>query len=375
MTAVVDLARELIARPSVSPEDGGCQALIGERLAALGFSLESMPFGDVTNLWARRGESAPLFCFAGHTDVVPPGPAGAWSHDPFEPVIREGFLCGRGAADMKSSIAAMVVAVERLVGRAPDHRGSIAFLLTSDEEADALDGTRQVVARLEDRDESIDYCLVGEPSSHQRLGDTVRIGRRGSLNATLTVYGKQGHVAFPELADSAIHRALPALAALTEIVWDGGNEHFPPTGFQISNVRSGTGANNVIPGNLVAQFNLRYSTELTEASIIARVEQTLRDHDLRFEIDWQSSGLPFLSRPGALTDAVQDSIDAIMQHRPVLSTGGGTSDGRFIAPTGAEVVELGPLNDTIHQVDERVLIEDLDRLVDIYESILERLLV
>jgi succinyl-diaminopimelate desuccinylase len=374
MSATLDLARELIRRRSVTPEDAGCQDLIGERLAALGFVVEPMPFGEVTNLWARRGDSRPLFCFAGHTDVVPPGPLDRWTSDPFEPQIRDGLLYGRGASDMKGSLAAMVTATEAFVRAHPDHPGSIAFLLTSDEEGPARDGTLKVVETLETRGEKIDWCLVGEPSSETRLGDTVKNGRRGSLNGWLTVFGKQGHVAYPQRAKNPLHAFAPALAELVAEEWDQGNAFFPPTSFQIANLNVGTGAENIIPGELKAQFNLRFSTELNEASIRRRVESILERWGLDYRLDWCLSGNPFLTPAGALVDAARSAIREMMGIETQLSTSGGTSDGRFIAPIGAQVLELGPLNATIHQIDECVGVEELDRLAEIYQRIVEGLL-
>jgi succinyl-diaminopimelate desuccinylase len=374
MSATLDLACELIRRRSVTPEDTGCQDLIGERLAALGFVVEPMPFGEVTNLWARRGDSRPLFCFAGHTDVVPPGPPDRWTSDPFEPQIRDGLLYGRGASDMKGSLAAMVTATEAFVRAHPDHPGSIAFLLTSDEEGPARDGTLKVVETLETRGEKIDWCLVGEPSSETRLGDTVKNGRRGSLNGWLTVFGKQGHVAYPQRAKNPLHAFAPALAELVAEEWDQGNAFFPPTSFQIANLNVGTGAENIIPGELKAQFNLRFSTELNEASIRRRVESILERWGLDYRLDWCLSGNPFLTPAGALVDAARSAIREMMGIETQLSTSGGTSDGRFIAPIGAQVLELGPLNATIHQIDECVGVEELDRLAEIYQRIVEGLL-
>lgn len=374
MSATLDLARELIRRRSVTPEDAGCQDLIAERLAALGFRIEPMVFGEVTNLWARRGEARPLFCFAGHTDVVPPGPIERWASDPFEPQIREGLLYGRGASDMKGSLAAMVTATEAFVRAHPSHSGSIAFLLTSDEEGPARDGTLRVVETLEARGEKIDWCLVGEPSSETQLGDTVKNGRRGSLNGWLTVLGKQGHVAYPQRVKNPLHAFAPALAELVAEEWDQGNAFFPPTSFQVANLNVGTGAENIIPGELKAQFNLRFSTELDEARIRRRVEAILERWGLDYRLDWCLSGNPFLTPAGALVDAARAAIHEVMGIETQLSTSGGTSDGRFIAPTGAQVLELGPLNATIHQIDECVGVEELDRLAAIYLRLMERLL-
>ena len=368
------LARELISRPSVTPDDAGCQRLMAERLAAIGFATEPMRFGNVDNLWARRGNEGPLFCFAGHTDVVPPGPLDQWESNPFDPQVRDGLLYGRGACDMKGSLAAMITATEGFLAARPDHRGSIAFLITSDEEGAATEGTVRVVETLSARSEHIDYALVGEPSSHQRLGDIVKVGRRGSLNGLLRVRGKQGHVAYPQLADNPVHRAAPALAELCAEVWDQGNAHFPPSSFQISNVQSGTGADNVIPGELTALFNLRFSTELTPELIQRRIEAILDRHGLDYRIDWRLSGSPFLAEPAELYAAAEAAIKAQTGHPPTPSTTGGTSDGRFIAPTGAQVLELGPVNATIHKVNECVGVDELDRLSRIYGEILARLL-
>jgi len=375
VTPTLDLARALIARPSVTPDDAGCQALIAERLEPLGFRIHDLRFGEVTNLWARRGTAAPLFVFAGHTDVVPPGPEEAWTSPPFEPTIRDGVLYGRGAADMKGSVAAMVTALERLLRRRPDLPGSIALLLTSDEEGPAVDGTVRVVEWLTERGERIDWCLVGEPSSHARLGDRVRIGRRGSLSGNLRVLGRQGHVAYPDLAENPIHRALPALTELVSETWDEGNAHFPPTSFQISNLQAGTGATNVIPGHCDVAFNFRFGTESTPESLQDRVTTILDRHGLRYRLDWTLSGMPFLtSTQGPLVRTVQAVIHELTGIETELSTGGGTSDGRFIAPTGAEVIELGPVNATIHQIDECVRIEELEQLSTLYERIVETLM-
>lgn len=374
MSPTLALARDLIARPSVTPDDRGCQDLMAARLAALGFRIEPMPFGEVTNLWARRGDAGPVFCFAGHTDVVPTGPLDRWASDPFVPTIRDGRLYGRGAADMKGSLAAMVTAVESFLTEHPDHAGSIAFLITSDEEGPSVDGTVKVVERLEQRGEKIDFALVGEPSSRARLGDTIKNGRRGSLNGVLRVQGKQGHVAYPQLALNPFHACAPALVALCAEVWDQGNEHFPPTSFQIANLNMGTGAENVIPGQLEAQFNLRFSTELTPESIQTRVRRMLDAGGFDYDLTWRLSGSPFLTPAGELVAASRAAIRTVTGLETQLSTTGGTSDGRFIAPTGAQVVELGPLNATIHQLDECVGVKELDQLSAIYRLILERLL-
>jgi len=374
MSATVELARALIARPSVTPDDAGCQALLGERLARAGFVIEPMRFGAVDNLWARRGTTGPLFVFAGHTDVVPPGPLADWHSDPFEPVIRDGCLYGRGAADMKSSIAAMVTACERFLQAHADHRGSIAFLLTSDEEGPSVDGTVKVIEALTARGEAIDWCLVGEPSSRDVTGDVIKNGRRGSLNGVLRVRGQQGHVAYPQLADNPIHRAAPALAELAAVEWDAGNAHFPPTSFQISNIHAGTGAENVIPGELEVVFNLRFSTEWTADALQARVAQILSRHGLDYQLQWRLSGQPFLTPAGELVEAARSAIRTIAGIDTELSTSGGTSDGRFIAPTGAQVVELGPRNATIHKTNECVTVSELDTLSGIYEQVLVLLL-
>jgi len=374
VSATLDLARALLALPSVTPDDGGCQDLVAARLEALGFQVERLAFDGVSNLWARRGEAAPLVVFAGHTDVVPPGPASAWTSPPFEPTVRDGHLYGRGAADMKSSVAAFVTAIEEFVAGCPDHRGSIGVLLTSDEEGPAEHGTVEVLRHLERAGVHIDHCLVGEPTAVARLGDVIKIGRRGSLNGSLRVIGVQGHVAYPHLADNPVHRFAPALAALAGEHWDEGTAEFPPTTFQVSNVRAGTGATNVIPGELNALFNFRFSPALTEAALRERVHEILAAHGVRHEITWSLSGQPYLSRPGALRAAVQDTLAGLFGEAARASTDGGTSDGRFIAVGGTEVVELGPVNATIHQVDERIAVSDVDGLHAIYRGILERML-
>lgn len=368
------LACDLIARESVTPHDAGCQQLIGERLAQSGFTLEPMRFGEVDNLWARRGQARPLLVFAGHTDVVPTGPLANWSQAPFQPQVIDGYLYGRGAADMKGSIAAFITACERFIAAHPHHQGSIAFLLTSDEEGPAHDGTRRVIDTLEARQEKMDWCLVGEPSSDQQLGDVIKNGRRGSLHGHLRVFGVQGHVAYPHLAENPIHRAVPALVDLSTEVWDQGNAFFPATSFQITNIKAGTGASNVIPGEKEVVFNLRFSTELTADIIKERVIGILDRHQLRYSLQWELSGEPFLTARGALVDAALSAIRQVVGIQAQLSTSGGTSDGRFIAPTGAQVLELGPVNATIHKVNECVLAEDLDKLSLIYEKILENLL-
>jgi len=364
----------LIRRRSVTPEDAGCQSLMAERLAAIGFRVEHLRFGEVDNLWARRGESGPLLVLAGHTDVVPAGPEDQWRSPPFEPTVRDGHLYGRGAADMKGSLAAMVTAAERFVAQHPEHRGSLGFLITSDEEGPAVNGTVKVVSHLQTHGEQIDWCVVGEPSSSEVLGDVVKNGRRGSLNGELAVHGVQGHVAYPHLAANPIHLLAPALAELCATTWDQGNAYFPPTTFQISNIHGGTGAENVIPGEVRVSFNLRYSTEVSAPLLRKEVASLLDRHGLRYDLAWRHSGEPFLTHGGALVEATQGAVHDTTGHTPELSTGGGTSDGRFIAPTGADVVELGPVNRTIHQIDECARIADLDTLSLAYQGILERLL-
>ncbi|GGI90071.1 succinyl-diaminopimelate desuccinylase [Halopseudomonas pertucinogena] len=373
-SATLALACDLIARESITPADAGCQQLMAERLAACGFRVEPMRFGEVDNLWARRGSEGPVLCFAGHTDVVPTGAEAQWSSPPFHPTVRDGMLYGRGAADMKGSLAAMVVAVERFVSEHPDHRGSIAFLITSDEEGPATDGTVKVVQTLIERNEKVDWCLVGEPSSTDLVGDTVKNGRRGSLNARLLIRGLQGHVAYPHLARNPIHLAAPALAELAAEVWDQGNAFFPPTSFQISNIHSGTGATNVVPGELEALINFRFSTESTVEGLQERVRSLLDRHGLDYELEWNLSGLPFLTEPGDLLDGVRAAIREVTGRETRPSTSGGTSDGRFIATMGTQVVELGPVNATIHQVDEHVSVADLETLTDIYHATLRWLL-
>jgi succinyl-diaminopimelate desuccinylase len=374
MSKTVALTCDLMSRPSVSPVDGGCQALMADRLAAIGFSAENMRFGPVDNLWARRGRESPLFCFAGHTDVVPAGPIEEWHSDPFSPQIRDGVLYGRGAADMKSGLAAMVTACEEFVARHSRHRGSIAFLITSDEEGPSVDGTRRVVEVLRARRETIDWCLVGEPSSESMLGDTIKIGRRGSLSGRLTVHGVQGHVAYPQFADNPIHALAPALAELASRTWDQGNRHFQPTTFQVSNISAGTGAPNVIPGELKARFNLRFSTQQTIDTLKATVERILRQHRVKYSLEWFVSGYPFLTIPGMLSETVTRAVQEQLQISPKLSTGGGTSDGRFIAPMGAQVIELGVINASIHKANECVRVADIDGLHGIYLRTLELML-
>ena len=376
LSPTLQLACDLIRRPSVTPVDADCQAQMMNRLGAVGFQLEPMRFEDVDNFWATHGtQDGPVLCFAGHTDVVPTGPVQQWQHEPFEALIdADGMLCGRGAADMKGSLASMVIASERFVQDYPNHRGKVAFLITSDEEGPAHHGTKAVVERLKARNERLDWCIVGEPSSTTLLGDVVKNGRRGSLGAKLTVRGKQGHVAYPHLARNPIHLAAPALAELAAEHWDEGNAFFPPTSFQISNLNAGTGATNVVPGELTALFNFRFSTESTVEGLQARVSAILDKHELDWSVDWALSGLPFLTEPGELLDAVSASIKGVTGRDTQPSTSGGTSDGRFIATLGTQVVELGPVNATIHQVDERILASDLDLLTEIYYQTLVRLL-
>ena len=374
MDPTLALAKELIARQSITPHDAGCQALLMPRLAVAGFESSRWPIGDVNNLWSRRGVQPPLLTFVGHTDVVPPGPLEDWDTPPFEPRIKNGFLYGRGAADMKGSIAAMVVAVERFVAAHPRHRGSIGFLITSDEEGPAVDGTAKVVEKLQMRNEQIDWCLVGEPSSVERLGDMIKIGRRGSLSGELKVHGIQGHVAYPHQVVNPIHQFAPALTDLSSTVWDTGNESFAPTSFQISNLNAGTGATNVVPGVLHAKFNFRFSTQSSTADLISSVESVLNRHGLTYDLTWKYDGQPFLTRSGKLCTAVTESIYELTGINASCTTEGGTSDGRFIAPTGAQVVELGPVNKTIHKLNECVEVIALKKLSHIYERILEKLL-
>jgi succinyl-diaminopimelate desuccinylase len=374
LSPTLQLASDLISRASVTPEDAGCQELMIARLEALGFRIERLHFEDTLNFWARRGDTGPVLCFAGHTDVVPTGPVEQWQFPPFEPQISEGMLCGRGAADMKGSIAAFVTALERFVHNHPEHQGSLALLITSDEEGPFINGTTRVIDHLEARNEKITWCIVGEPSSTHKVGDVIKNGRRGSLSGSLKVQGVQGHVAYPHLVKNPIHLAAPALAELAAEVWDQGNEFFPPTSFQISNIHAGTGATNVVPGHLDIAFNFRFSTEVTADVLKARVRDILDRHQLAWDIDWILSGNPFLTAAGDLVDACQQAIEAITGLQTELSTAGGTSDGRFIAPTGAQVVELGPCNATIHKLNERVSAKDLDTLSDLYENILARLL-
>jgi succinyl-diaminopimelate desuccinylase len=376
MSAVFDLTCELISRRSVTPDDGGCQALLGDRLAAAGFKVEHLRFGEVDNLWATHGSGGPLLVFLGHTDVVPTGPVESWRSDPFVPVVRDGRLYGRGAADMKGSVAAMTVALEAFVAKHPHHHGRVGLLLTSDEEGPSnLDGVRRVAEHFRKTGERIDWCVVGEPSSKEQLGDLIRVGRRGSLSGTLVVRGIQGHVAYPEKAKNPIHAFAPALVELAAERWDEGNQDFPPTSFQVSNLNAGTGANNVIPGALTALINFRYSTASGAQDLRTRTEAVLDRHGLDWQIEWSLSGEPFLTPPGG---AVREAVVAVCRElcgiKPEESTGGGTSDGRFIAPLGAEVVELGPVNATIHKVDECVAVADLEKLPSLYKAVCERLL-
>ncbi len=368
------LTRELISLRSPTPDDGGCQALMRARLAPFGFEFETLESNGVTNLWARRGRAAPLVCFAGHTDVVPTGPLDAWHSDPFAPTERDGYLYGRGAADMKASLAAFVVAIEAFLARHPDARGSIALLITSDEEGPSVDGTVKVVERLAARGERIDYCVIGEPSSDTLLGDMIKNGRRGTLSGTLVVKGVQGHIAYPHLARNPIHLVAPALAELAATTWDAGNEYFPPTSFQCSNIHGGTGATNVIPGTVEVLFNFRHSPQSTRESLMERLEAILRKHGLEYALTWTGWGKPFITPRGRLVDVTEAAIDAVTGHKPALSCTGGTSDGRFICDVCDELVELGPVNATIHKIDERVRIADLAPLARIYEGILDRLL-
>ncbi|EGR2427338.1 succinyl-diaminopimelate desuccinylase [Vibrio cholerae] len=371
---VLALAKDLISRQSVTPADAGCQDLMIERLKALGFEIESMVFEDTTNFWARRGTQSPLFVFAGHTDVVPAGPLAQWHTPPFEPTVIDGFLHGRGAADMKGSLACMIVAVERFIAEHPDHQGSIGFLITSDEEGPFINGTVRVVETLMARNELIDMCIVGEPSSTLAVGDVVKNGRRGSITGDLKVKGTQGHVAYPHLANNPVHKALPALAELAATQWDEGNAYFPPTSFQIPNLQAGTGASNVIPGEFDVQFNFRFSTELTDEEIKRRVHSVLDAHGLDYDVKWTLSGQPFLTDTGELLAAVVAAVEEVNRQAPALLTTGGTSDGRFIAQMGAQVVELGPVNATIHKVNECVRIADLEKLTDMYQKTLNHLL-
>ena len=369
----IELLCDLVSRPSLTPDDAGCQQVLIERLTAMGFACETLVFGDVTNLWARRGKSAPLLCFAGHTDVVPTGDESEWSSAPFEPTFKDGHLYGRGCADMKSGLAAMIVAFEQFLAAHPEPDGSLALLVTSDEEGHARDGTVKVIEALGARDEHIDWCVLGEPSSQESLGDTIRIGRRGSLSGLLTIKGTQGHVAYPQLADNPIRRFAPLLAELHEVNWDQGNESFPPTSFQVVEVQSSAGAPNVTPAELNARFNFRYSTEWSHDTLKNRVRQILDAHDIDYSLKWHLSGEPFLTQPGKLIDAVSQAVKELAGNAPELSTGGGTSDGRFISPAGTDVVELGPVNATIHKIDEHVRVDDVIALTAMYRRIMELL--
>ncbi|WP_027960344.1 succinyl-diaminopimelate desuccinylase [Halomonas halodenitrificans] len=376
LSSTLRLAFDLLARPSVTPDDLGCQELMIERLVALGFHVERLPYGDVENFWATRGHQGPLLAFAGHTDVVPSGPHTQWDFPPFAPCLDDdGMLRGRGAADMKGSLAAMITAVERFIADHPDHHGRLGFLITSDEEGPAMDGTRAVVEHLREHHERLDYCIVGEPSSTARLGDVVKNGRRGSLGGVLHIKGIQGHVAYPHLARNPIHQAMPALDALTREHWDAGNDFFPATSFQVSNLRSGTGATNVIPGEVEVVFNFRFSTEVTHEQLKDRTEAILEAHGLDYELDWTLNGEPFLTAEGELVEACMRGVEEVTGQPPELSTSGGTSDGRFIATLGSQVVELGPLNATIHQINERVRAADLDELSRTYEAIMKHLFI
>ncbi len=370
----LSLAKQLISRHSLTPKDDGCMDIIGARIAPLDFRLEKIPHKGVDNLWARRGNASPVICFAGHTDVVPTGPVDKWDSDPFTPTVRDGMLYGRGASDMKGSLAAFVTAIEKFVTEHPQHRGSIAMLLTSDEEGIAVDGTARVVKALQERNEKLDYCIVGEPTCVAKTGDTIKNGRRGSLSCTLIVKGIQGHIAYPHLAKNPIHMVAPAIAELASTTWDNGNEFFPPTSWQISNIRAGTGATNVIPGTVDIQFNFRFSTASTEEDLKQRVHTILDKHDLEYELEWESSGKPYLTPRGDLVDAVSAAIKQVQGIDTVLSTSGGSSDGRFIADICPQVIELGPLNATIHKINECVAVADLDVLSEIYYLTLVKML-
>jgi succinyl-diaminopimelate desuccinylase len=370
----IKLAKALIEKESVTPDDAQCQDLMAAILRPIGFNIEIMEFEDVVNMWARKGTQKPHICFAGHTDVVPTGPQEKWTYPPFEPTIVDGMLYGRGAADMKGSVAAFLTATERFIAKHPDHKGSISYLITSDEEGPSINGTVKVIEALEARDEKIDMCIVGEPSSTAECGDVIKNGRRGSLGATMTVKGIQGHVAYPHLAKNPIHLVSPALTEMTSEVWDHGNDSFPATSFQISNINGGTGATNVIPGEVEVVFNFRFSTELTQEVLKERTHTIMDKHDFDYDIEWKLNGQPFLTDEGSLVDAAVEAIKHVTSIDTMLSTSGGTSDGRFIAPTGAQVVELGPINATIHQVNEHVSVKDLEILSEIYERTLENLL-
>lgn len=370
----IALLCDLIRCRSVTPDDAGCQAILARRLEQLGFACESLVFGDVENLWARRGNGGPVLCFAGHTDVVPPGRDEEWHSDPFEPTVRDGLLYGRGSADMKSGLAAMIVALERFIAEHPEHKGSLAMLITSDEEGRARDGTLKVIETLGEREEHIDWCVLGEPSSQHELGDMLRIGRRGSLSGMLTVKGIQGHVAYPQFADNPIRRFAPVLAELHSTEWDDGNEHFPPTSFQVVELKSGIGFPNVTPPDLYARFNFRYSTVWNHESLKSKVREIFESHEFDFDLDWHLSGEPFLTPPGRLTEVVRQAVREQTGSDPELSTAGGTSDGRFISPAGTDVVELGPVNASIHKVNEHVKLEDVPKLTSMYQRIMELLL-
>lgn len=374
LSPTIALAQDLMGRASVTPTDKGCQELMIARLEAIGFTIERMRFGAVDNFWARRGSDKPVLAFAGHTDVVPSGPVDQWHTPPFEPTIKDGFLYGRGAADMKGSLASWVVALETFIALHPDHKGSLALLITSDEEGPFVDGTTRVIDTLEARGEKMDWCIVGEPSSTNTLGDVIKNGRRGSLTALITAKGIQGHVAYPHLVINPIHKVAPALAQLVSTTWDEGNDFFPPTSFQIANINGGTGASNVVPGHVEVMCNFRYSTQLTASDLTSKVETILNEHNLDYDIQWTYNGLPFLTSSGALVDACRHAIKAVTGTDTQLSTAGGTSDGRFIAPTGAQVVELGPCNATIHQLNECVKVSDLEQLTQVYLDILTRLM-
>ena len=375
MSATLELAKSLISRASVTPDDNGCQALMIDRLEKIGFKIHPLKFGDVDNFWATHGDTGPIFSFAGHTDVVPAGDDEAWKTPPFEPTVKDGLLYGRGAADMKGGLASMLVATENFIEKNPNHKGTVAFLITSDEEGVAVNGTVKVMDYLKNNNQKIDYCLLGEPSSTSVLGDVIKNGRRGSLNALLRVKGKQGHIAYPHLAENPIHLVTSALNDLCQQQWDNGNEYFPATSFQISNIHSGSRVTNVIPGEVEIMFNFRYSTETTKEELQKKVNDILDSHKLNYSIDWSHSGYPFLTPQGELVSACVDAIEKIKSIRPELSTSGGTSDGRFIAQEGTQVVELGPINATIHQVNESVLVQDLEDLSKIYSQILTNLLV
>ncbi len=375
MNPVIELTTQLVAKESITPKDADCQKILCARLHKAGFHIEPLPFGEVTNFWAVRGDTGPLLAFAGHTDVVPPGPLNDWDSPPFTPEIRNGYLYGRGAADMKGGLAAMLIATEQFVLANPNHSGRIAFLITSDEEGPATQGTVRVLEHLANRGEQIDWCIIGEPSASEKTGDTIKNGRRGSLGGHLIIQGSQGHIAYPHLAVNPIHKAAAAINEMTLERWDEGNRYFPATSFQISNIYGGTGAMNVIPGRLELDFNFRYSTQSNAAQLSERIEQILNKHALDYELKWTSYGLPFLTEEGLLTQTAVSAVEAVMGYPAALSTSGGTSDGRFIAPTGAQVIELGPNNSTIHRVNERVSVEELLQLTQIYQQIISKLLI